>query len=90
MHLQSVFIDSERLSWNLDPALVIETIERKVRQGKRPKAVIPVHLYGQSADIAPILAAYGRYDVPVIEDAAEALGATYQGRAPGPFGRAGI
>ncbi|MFZ1596735.1 MAG: DegT/DnrJ/EryC1/StrS family aminotransferase, partial [Anaerolineae bacterium] len=53
MHLQSVFIDSERLSWNLDPALVIETIERKVRQGKRPKAVIPVHLYGQSADLDP-------------------------------------
>ena len=85
-----VFIDSERLSWNLDPALVIETIERKVRQGKRPKAVIPVHLYGQSADLDPILEVCARYDIPVIEDAAEALGATYKGRSPGTFGLAGI
>ena len=90
MHLQSVFIDSERLSWNLDPALVIETIERKVRQGKRPKAVIPVHLYGQSADLDPILEVCARCDIPVIEDAAEALGATYKGRSPGVFGKAGI
>ena len=87
---QPVFIDSERLSWNLDPALVIETIERKVRQGKRPKAVIPVHLYGQSADLDPILEVCARYDIPVIEDAAEALGATYKGRSPGTFGQAGI
>ena len=85
-----VFIDSERLSWNLDPALVIETIERKVRQGKRPKAVIPVHLYGQSADLDPILEVCARCDIPVIEDAAEALGATYKGRSPGVFGQAGI
>ena len=88
--MQPVFIDSERLSWNLDPALVIETIERKVRQGKRPKAVIPVHLHGQSADLDPILEVCARYDIPVIEDAAEALGATYKGRSPGTFGLAGI
>ena len=88
--MQPVFIDSERLSWNLDPALVIETIERKVRQGKRPKAVIPVHLYGQSADLDPILEVCARCDIPVIEDAAEALGATYKGRSPGTFGQAGI
>ena len=88
--MQPVFIDSERLSWNLDPALVIETIERKVRQGKHPKAVIPVHLYGQSADLDPILEVCARYDIPVIEDAAEALGATYKGRSPGTFGQAGI
>lgn len=50
-----VLIDSERCSWNIDPTLVAETIERKVRQGKPPKAVIPVHLYGQSADLTPIL-----------------------------------
>ena len=72
-----VFIDSERESWNLDPALVCETIERKARQGKPPKAVIPVHLYGQSADLDPILEVCVRYEIPVIEDAAEALGATY-------------
>jgi pyridoxal phosphate-dependent aminotransferase EpsN len=71
------FLDSERTSWNLDPMLVGETIERKARQGKLPKAVIPVHLYGQSADLDPILDVCGRYGIPVIEDAAEALGATY-------------
>jgi len=85
-----VLIDSERRSWNIDPALVAETVERKVRQGKRPKAVVPVHLYGQSADLAPILEACARYAIPVIEDAAEALGATYKGHAPGTFGKAGI
>jgi len=56
---------------------VCETIERKARQGKPPKAVIPVHLYGQSADLDPILEVCVRYEIPVIEDAAEALGATY-------------
>ena len=85
-----VFIDSEPISWNLDPALVVETIERKARQGRLPKAVIPVHLYGQSADLDPILEVCGRYEIPVIEDAAEALGATYQGRSPGTLGQAGI
>ena len=85
-----IFIDSEQVSWNLDPALVCETIERKARQGRLPKAVIPVHLYGQSADLDPILAVCARYEIPVIEDAAEALGATYHGRSPGVFGQAGI
>jgi pyridoxal phosphate-dependent aminotransferase EpsN len=85
-----VLIDSERCSWNIDPALVAETVERKVRQGKPPKAVVPVHLYGQSADLAPILEVCARYAIPVIEDAAEALGSSYHGRAPGTFGAAGI
>ena len=85
-----VFVDSERISWNLDPALVVETIERKARQGNLPKAVIPVHLYGQSANLNPILEVCDHYGIPVIEDAAEALGATYHERSPGTFGRAGI
>jgi len=85
-----VFIDSERTSWNLDPALVVETIERKVAQGCPLKAVIPVHLYGQSADMEPIMSACDRYGIPVIEDAAEALGSSYRGKAPGTFGKAGI
>ena len=85
-----VFIDSERVSWNMDPALLEETLVARARAGKLPKAVIPVHLYGQSADMDPILAACHRYDVAVIEDAAEALGATYKGRVPGSLGRAGI
>ncbi len=85
-----VFIDSERISWNMDPALLADTLARKARQGRLPKAVVLVHLYGQAADIAPILQACQRYDVPLIEDAAEALGATYQGRSPGVFGQSGI
>ena len=85
-----VFIDSERASWNMDPDLLEETLVERARAGKLPKAVIPVHLYGQSADMDPILAACNRYGVAVIEDAAEALGATYKGRAPGSLGWAGI
>ena len=85
-----VFIDSELASWNMDPALLEKTLVRRARAGKLPRAVIPVHLYGQSADMDPILAVCNRYDVNVIEDAAEALGANYKGRAPGTLGRAGI
>ena len=85
-----VFIDSERSSWNMDPGLLEAELERRSRAGKLPKAVVLVHLYGQSADIDPILAACDHFGVPLIEDAAEALGATYKGRAPGSFGRAGI
>jgi pyridoxal phosphate-dependent aminotransferase EpsN len=84
------FIDSETESWNMNPALLAETLAARARAGKLPKAVILVHLYGQSADIDPILAACREYDVPLIEDAAEALGATYKGKAPGIYGRAGI
>jgi pyridoxal phosphate-dependent aminotransferase EpsN len=84
------FIDSERASWNMDPALLAETLDRRARAGRLPKAVVIVHLYGQSADLDPILASCARYDVPLIEDAAEALGTTYKGRAPGTFGRVGI
>jgi len=71
------FLDSDRTSWNMDPALLVETLEKRAKQGRLPKAVLLVHLYGQSADVAPILAACTRYGIPLIEDAAEALGATY-------------
>ncbi len=84
------FIDSERHSWNMDPTLLAETLEVRAQEGRLPKAVVLVHLYGQSADIDPILAACQRHGVPLIEDAAEALGATYKGRSPGTFGKAGI
>ena len=84
------FIDSEPASWNMDPALLAETLDARARAGRLPKAVIPVHLYGQAADITPIAQACLRYGVPLIEDAAEALGATYHGRSPGVFGQAGI
>ncbi|HET8655865.1 MAG TPA: aminotransferase class I/II-fold pyridoxal phosphate-dependent enzyme [Longimicrobiaceae bacterium] len=85
-----VFVDSERASWNMDPALLEEALERRARAGRLPKAVVVVHLYGQSANLTPILAACDRYGVPVVEDAAEALGAACGGRAPGTLGKAGI
>jgi pyridoxal phosphate-dependent aminotransferase EpsN len=84
------FIDSQRSSWNMDPNLLGDILSRRVRAGKLPKAVILVHLYGQSADIDPILSLCDSYGIPLIEDAAEALGATYKGRSPGTFGRMGI
>lgn len=84
------FIDSEASSWNMDPALLSEVLAVRARQGRLPRAVIVVHLYGQSADLDPILAACRQYDVTLIEDAAEALGATYKGRAPGTFGKSGV
>jgi dTDP-4-amino-4,6-dideoxygalactose transaminase len=85
-----VFIDSEQSSWNMNPDLLREALEKKARQGRLPKAVILVHLYGQSADIDPILEACNEYEVPLIEDAAEALGASYKGKTPGTLGKIGI
>ncbi|MBD2678390.1 MULTISPECIES: DegT/DnrJ/EryC1/StrS aminotransferase family protein [Nostoc] len=85
-----VFIDSDRTSWNMNPELLAEALDRRAKTGKLPKAVVLVHLYGQSADIDPILQACNQYDIPLIEDAAEALGATYKGRYLGTFGRIGI
>lgn len=84
-----VFIDSDRETWNLDPGLLAEELAQAARRGKLPKAVIAVDLYGQCADYGPILDACQRYEVPVIEDAAEALGATYAGRNAGNFGAVG-
>lgn len=85
-----VFIDSERTSWNLDPALLAEELAQRARAGRLPKALVLVHLYGQSANLDPIVELCERYGVALVEDAAEALGATYKGRTPGTFGRVGI
>jgi dTDP-4-amino-4,6-dideoxygalactose transaminase len=85
-----VFIDSDRLSWNMNPQLLAAALAQRAKVGKLPKAVVLVHLYGQSADIDPIVRACQQYEVPLIEDAAEALGATYKGRSPGTSGRIGI
>jgi len=85
-----VFIDSDHTSWNINPDLLREALDRRARMGKLPKAVVLVHLYGQSADIEPIVEACSAYCIPLIEDAAESLGATYKGRSPGTFGRIGI
>ena len=85
-----VFIDSDRLSWNMDPNLLADALAKRDQLGKLPKAVLLVHLYGQSADLEPILNICDRYSIPLIEDAAEALGATYKNTSPGTWGRAGI
>jgi dTDP-4-amino-4,6-dideoxygalactose transaminase len=80
-----VFLDCSAHTWNVDPDLVEAEIRRQ-----RPAALVTVDMYGQCADYDPLLAACDRYGVPLIEDAAEALGATYRGHAAGSFGRAGI
>ncbi|HEY1791824.1 MAG TPA: aminotransferase class I/II-fold pyridoxal phosphate-dependent enzyme [Opitutaceae bacterium] len=85
-----VFIDSERASWNMDPERLREALEDRARKGRMPRAVVLVHLYGQSADIDPIAALCEKHGVTLIEDAAEALGATYKGIHPGSRGRMGI
>ncbi|MBI5494828.1 MAG: aminotransferase class I/II-fold pyridoxal phosphate-dependent enzyme [Deltaproteobacteria bacterium] len=81
-----VFIDSTAESWNMDPALLAEELDACARRGKLPKAVIAVDLYGQSADYDAIAKACERHGVPLLEDAAEALGASYRGRSCGAFG----
>ncbi|MEG4292423.1 DegT/DnrJ/EryC1/StrS family aminotransferase [Microcoleus sp. C2C3] len=85
-----VFIDSDRTSWNLNPDLFREALDKRAKNGKLPKAVVIVHLYGQSCDIDPILEACNAYEIPLIEDAAESLGASYKNRSPGSFGKIGI
>jgi dTDP-4-amino-4,6-dideoxygalactose transaminase len=87
---EPVFIDSEPNYWNMDPDLLRTALAEAAAAGRVPKAVIVVHLYGQSADLDPICAVANEYGVPVIEDAAEALGATYRGEAPGTAGRFGV
>jgi pyridoxal phosphate-dependent aminotransferase EpsN len=81
-----IFIDSDPDTWMMSPALLAEALEDRIRRGRRPRAVVAVHLYGQSADMDPILEACRRHDVPVLEDAAEALGTLYKGRPAGSFG----
>src|SRR3990172_4544651 len=87
---QPVFIDSDPSSWNLDPKLLEEELEYAARRAKLPKAVIAVDLYGQCADYERITEICGRFGIALIEDAAEALGATYQNRQAGTFGKMGI
>lgn len=85
-----VFVDSTPASWNVDPELIAEELRTRAGRGRLPRAVIAVDMYGQCADYEPLLAACDRYGVPLIEDAAEALGATYRGRPAGSFGLAGV
>ncbi len=83
---QPVFIDSEPNSWNLDPNLLAEELASCAARGKLPRAIVVVDVFGQSADMDAILEIASRYEIPVIEDAAEALGATYKGRQAGASG----
>ena len=86
-----VFIDSETDTWNMDPVLLEEAIvERKKLTGKYPTAIIPVHLYGMPARMEEISQIANKYNIPVLEDAAEALGSKYKGRMCGNFGDFGV
>jgi pyridoxal phosphate-dependent aminotransferase EpsN len=85
-----VFVDSDDATWNLDPVLADDLLAKRARAGRLPAALIGVDLYGQCADWEPILASCARYGVPVIDDAAEALGATHRGLAAGRFGDVGV
>jgi dTDP-4-amino-4,6-dideoxygalactose transaminase len=85
-----VFVDSERASWNMDPELLADELARLRRAGRRPAAVVVVDLYGQCADYDRICAVCAEHGVPLVEDAAEALGATYSGRPAGSFGEISV
>jgi dTDP-4-amino-4,6-dideoxygalactose transaminase len=85
-----VLVDSDPTTWTIDPILVADELEARAQQGRLPAALITVDLYGQCADYDPLLAACAEFDVPVIEDAAEALGSTYGGRPAGTFGAVGV
>ncbi|TSJ43066.1 aminotransferase class I/II-fold pyridoxal phosphate-dependent enzyme [Mucilaginibacter corticis] len=85
-----IFIDSEPETWNMSPGLLEEAIIDRINKGKKPKAIIPVHLYGMPAKIEQISKIAAKYDIPVIEDAAEALGSTVNGKAAGTLGAIGI
>lgn len=86
-----VFIDSERDSWNMDPQLLEQAIEDRIaKTGKKPKAIVPVYLYGMPAKIDEIMAIADKYDIPVVEDAAEGFGSKFDGRVCGTFGKYGV
>jgi len=82
-----VFVDSEQETWNMSPEWLEAAIKDRIANGKKPKAIIPVHLYGMPARILEIRAVADKYDIPVLEDAAEALGSSVDGQMCGTFGR---
>lgn len=86
-----VFVDSESDTWNMSPAALEKAIEERLKvTGRLPKAIIPVHLYGMPAKMDEIIAIADRYGIPVLEDAAEALGSRYKGRMCGTMGKYGV
>ncbi|WP_459500041.1 aminotransferase class I/II-fold pyridoxal phosphate-dependent enzyme [Bacillus sp. C1] len=87
---EPIFIDSDPETWNMSPQALEHALHEAEKEGELPKAIIIVHLYGQSAKIDEILSLCNQYNVPVIEDAAESLGSTYKGKASGTFGKFGV
>lgn len=88
---QPVFVDSEPDSWNMDPDLLDRAIaDRIAKTGRKPKAIVPVYLYGMPARIDRIMEVAAKYDIPVVEDAAEGFGSRFDGRVCGTFGRFGV
>ncbi|AZA90649.1 UDP-4-amino-4-deoxy-L-arabinose--oxoglutarate aminotransferase [Chryseobacterium nakagawai] len=85
-----IFVDSETETWNLCPKALEEAIQDRIAKGKTPKAILAVHLYGMPYKVDKVSAIAEKYNIPVIEDAAEALGSTYKGKAAGTFGRFGV
>jgi dTDP-4-amino-4,6-dideoxygalactose transaminase len=85
-----VFIDSEKQSWNIDPLLLENALKERQATGRKVKAIIVVHLFGMPAQMEKIMELSKRYNVPVVEDSAEALGSNYQGRPLGTMGKAGV
>src|ERR1035437_9349014 len=85
-----VFVDSDRATWNLDPDVLSRALRERAAVNRLPKALVVVHLYGQSADMDPILHACAEYGVAVIEDAAEAVGTLYKGKPAGTLGDVGV
>lgn len=85
-----VFVDSESDTWNICPIALEEAIQDRISKGKKPKAIVAVHLYGMPFKVDEVMAVANKYEIPVIEDAAEALGSSYKGKACGTFGRFGV
>ncbi len=86
-----VFVDSERQTWNMDPELLEEAIKDRIaRTGSKPKAIVPVALYGMPYQVDRIMEVAGRYGIPVVEDAAEGMGSCFDGQVLGTFGRYGV
>ncbi|MFN4198755.1 MAG: DegT/DnrJ/EryC1/StrS family aminotransferase [Flavobacterium sp.] len=85
-----IFVDSEPNTWNICPNALEDAIKNRIAKGKKPKAIIMVHLYGMPAEVEPIRSIANQYEIPIIEDSAEALGSTYKGQKCGTFGDIGI
>src|SRR5690606_6531723 len=85
-----VFVDSEPETWNICPEALEEAIQDRIAKGKKPKAIVAVHLYGMPFKVDEVMTVANKYEIPVIEDAAEALGSKYKEKSCGTIGRLGV